>query len=160
MRPRTNFAITVIIILAIATGMLLVFFGPLSVPPGHGEQARSVKTLEPTTTVTIGNNSYDPTYLTVLAGTTVTWQNPASYGQTNSVVSDNMTGSTRTFDSGPLNAGDTFSFTFNDVGNYTYHSGVQYFSNASVNVIPNAPESFVTPQPQTPEGYPTVAAAA
>jgi plastocyanin len=159
LRSGTNFAITINIMAIIASGMLLVILGPLSVEPGHGEQIRSVKTLEPTTTVVIENSTFNPTYLTVLAGTNVTWKNPSEHAQSNSVVSDDLANGTRVFDSGPLNAGESFSFTFNEVGNYTSHSGRQYYTNASVNVIPNAPESFFTPGPVTPEGYPTAAIA-
>jgi plastocyanin len=160
MRSGTNFAITIAILVIVAAIMTLVIYGPLNVTPGRGEPIRSVKTLDNTYTITIRNNTYDPTYLTVLAGTTVTWQNPGTSAQVNSVISDELANGTRLFDSGPLNAGDTFTFTFNEVGNHSYHSGIQYFSNASVNVIPNAPESFVTAQPAGPEGFPTAAFAA
>jgi plastocyanin len=158
MKSSTNFAITVVILAIIVAIMLLVVFGPLSVQPGRNEQIRSLKSLESTYTVTIQNGSFDPTYLTVLAGTTVTWNVPADNAQVNGVYSDRFVNSTRMFDSGTIQAGDSFSFTFNEVGNYSYHSGIQYYLIGYVNVIPNAPESLEPAnQPVVPQGYPTVA---
>ena len=158
MRSSINLAITVAILTIIVAVMLLVIFGPLSVQPGSNEQIRSVKTLESSYTVIIQNSSFDPTYLTVLAGTSVTWKVPTDNAQINGVYSDKLVNSTRLFDSGTIQAGESFSFTFNEVGNYSYHSTVQYYLVGYVNVIPNAPESLEpTNQPVVPQGYPTAA---
>jgi len=62
--------------------------------------------------VQIKGFAYNPTTITVPKGTTVTWT------QLDSGVQHTVTGSD--FDSGNLNAGDTFSWTFNKVGNFSY----------------------------------------
>ncbi len=68
-------------------------------------------------TISITDSGYAPNSLTVPVGTTVGWTNEAS---TNQTVSAN--GEAGFFDSGLLAPGDTFSYTFNGVGNYTYQS--------------------------------------
>ncbi|MCT8336420.1 hypothetical protein FKB36_02640 [Methanoculleus sp. Afa-1] len=68
-------------------------------------------------TVSITDSGYVPNTLTVPVGTTVGWTND---GSTNQTVSAN--GEAGFFDSGLLAPGDTFSYTFNGVGNYTYQS--------------------------------------
>lgn len=157
MRSSINFAITVVILVIITSVMLLIIFGPLSLQPGRNEPVDSVKSLDNTYTITIENGTFNPTYLTVLAGTTVTWQIPQDNAQVNGVYADKMVNGTRLFDSGTIQAGSSYSFTFNDAGNYSYHSTIQYFLIGYVNVVPNAPESLEpTNQPVTPTGYPTV----
>ncbi len=81
-------------------------------------------------TVSITDSGYVPNTLTVPVGTTVGWTNDAS---TNQTVSAN--GEAGFFDSGLLAPGDTFSYTFNGVGNYTYQSMTAGFEG----------EIFVTP---------------
>jgi|APFre7841882654_1041346.scaffolds.fasta_scaffold106337_1 plastocyanin len=64
--------------------------------------------------VTIGDDFFNPGSLNVTAGTTVTWTNRGNRGHT--VTSDQGA-----FDSGSLNPGGTFSFTFKDKGTFSYH---------------------------------------
>ena len=64
--------------------------------------------------VSIGDDFFNPASLTVTAGTTVTWTNRGNRGHT--VTSDQGT-----FDSGNLNPGATFSYTFKDTGTFNYH---------------------------------------
>jgi len=61
--------------------------------------------------VSIANLAYDPATLSVTQGTTVVWTN-------NDTVPHNVVGDT--FASYTLNPGDTFSYTFNDVGNFSF----------------------------------------
>ena len=65
------------------------------------------------------SNKFNPAALTVKAGTTVTWVNEDSYIHT---VTSGTSPSDRSglFDSGNLNGGDTFSFTFSEAGTYDY----------------------------------------
>jgi plastocyanin len=65
--------------------------------------------------VMIHNFSFVPQIITVPKGTTVTWTNMDSTGHT---VTSN------TVDSGPLGTGDTFSFTFNTPGTFSYHCSI------------------------------------
>ena len=66
--------------------------------------------------VTITNAGYQPNALSVKVGTKVTWTNNDSAAHT--VTSDTA----GVFDSGPINAGATFAFTFSQAGTFTYHS--------------------------------------
>lgn len=68
------------------------------------------------------DNAYDPLTLEIVAGTTVRWTNMDTVAHTvTSGVSDGSAGSADgRFDSGFLNPGDTFTFTFADAGEYDY----------------------------------------
>src|SRR5690606_4177874 len=69
------------------------------------------------------DNAYDPLTLTVEAGTTVRWTNMDSLAHT--VTSGTSDGTVGTpdgqFDSGFMNPGDTFEFTFEEPGEYEYY---------------------------------------
>ena len=65
-------------------------------------------------------NGFLPNPLTVPAGTAVTFTNEGP--SVHSVVSDK--GVSPTFDSGGLAAGQSWSYTFNTPGTYTYHSSI------------------------------------
>lgn len=64
-------------------------------------------------TVSIENFSFAPNASTVPAGTTVTWTN-------NDTVPHTVTSTDNAFNSGNINPGETFSFTFADAGTFTY----------------------------------------
>ena len=64
--------------------------------------------------VEIRDFSYQPDTLTVAAGTTVTWTNDGTVPHT-------VTSNQRTFDSGDIAPGGTFSYTFDQPGSYPYH---------------------------------------
>lgn len=65
------------------------------------------------------NNRFQPDTLTVRVGTTVTWINQDGFIHT---VTSGTSPSERSglFDSGNLNAGETFSFTFDQARTYDY----------------------------------------
>lgn len=67
-------------------------------------------------TIMVGmtSSSFTPDVLTIKAGTTVTWTNESSLVHT-------VTSDTDLFDSGNMGKGTSFSYTFTDVGTYTYH---------------------------------------
>jgi len=67
-----------------------------------------------TAQVTIANFAFDPAQLQVKVGTTVTWTNNDSTGHT-------VTADDGTFTSSTLKKGDTYSFTFNEVGAFAYY---------------------------------------
>jgi plastocyanin len=71
--------------------------------------------------VEIKDYAFTPATLTVAAGTTVTWTN-------NDAVPHTATASDGTFDSGNLNPGQSYSFTFHTPGSYAYvcqyHAGM------------------------------------
>ncbi|MGA7194027.1 MAG: cupredoxin domain-containing protein [Anaerolineales bacterium] len=66
--------------------------------------------------VSITSAGFQPNVLTVKVGTTVTWTDNDSAAHT--VTSDTA----GVFDSGPINQGATFKFTFSQAGTFTYHS--------------------------------------
>ena len=65
--------------------------------------------------ITIQNFAFNPGTLTVKQGTKVTWTNQDS--ATHKIKSD-------TFNSGDLNQGDTFEFTFNNKGSFDYSCSI------------------------------------
>ncbi len=60
------------------------------------------------------NTSFNPQQVTVKVGTTVVWTNKDSMAHT-------VTADDKSFDSGNLNPGQTFKFTFTKAGTYRYY---------------------------------------
>jgi plastocyanin len=77
--------------------------------------------------VEIADFAFSPESLEVEAGTTVTWINNDSAPHT--VTSDDGA-----FDSGTLETGDTFSFTFDEAGTFAYHCDIHPRMTATVEV--------------------------
>jgi plastocyanin len=75
--------------------------------------------------VWIEGNAFNPSTITVAAGTTITWTNKD--GVTHSVTSN-----TSIFDSGAMNAGGTFPHQFAAAGSYPYHCTFHPFMVATV----------------------------
>ena len=73
-----------------------------------------------TNSVTIKDFAFSPATIKVKKGTTVTWTNQDTTGHNVVAEDSNNTGGLPL--SAPLlNKGETFSFTFNDVGTFKYH---------------------------------------
>jgi plastocyanin len=79
------------------------------------------------TGVMIHNFNFSPQSLTIAKGTTVTWTNMDSTQHT-------VTSDSNLFDSGFLNPGGTFQFTFNTPGTYTYHCNIHPSMTATITV--------------------------
>jgi len=79
----------------------------------------------PANSVIIQGNSFNPGTLTVKVGTTVTWTNNDSYAHT-------VTADDSTFDSGNLDSGKSFTYTFSKVGTYSYHCTIHPYMTAKV----------------------------
>jgi plastocyanin len=79
------------------------------------------------------NNKFDPSTLTVKAGTTVTWVNKDGYVHT---VTSGTSPNDRSglFDSGNINSGGTFSFKFDKAGTYDYFC-IPHFSLGMIGKI-------------------------
>jgi plastocyanin len=77
--------------------------------------------------VFIKGMAFDPATITVTAGTTITWTNKDAIAHT-------VTSDTKAFDSGSVNSGATFSFTFATAGTYSYHCAIHPSMVASVTV--------------------------
>ena len=81
-----------------------------------GTSMRSVEAQD-SAAVSIVDFAFEPASLEVATGTTVTWTNN---GQARHTATDDN----GTFDSGRLQSGETFSFTFNTPGTFAYHCDV------------------------------------
>ncbi|WP_163511626.1 cupredoxin domain-containing protein [Fodinicola acaciae] len=79
--------------------------------------------------VEIKNYAFSPTSLTVAEGDTVTWTNLDTAPHTVTVTSGPVT-----FDSGNLQKGQSFSYTFGKAGTYAYYCAVHPDMKASVTV--------------------------
>jgi plastocyanin len=78
-------------------------------------------------TVNIVDSAYNPSSITVTIGSKVTWKNKA--GITHDVISD-----AGIFNSGFIEAGGSYSFTFNTAGTYHYHCSLHPGMTGTVNV--------------------------
>jgi plastocyanin len=85
----------------------LALVATLALAPSAGAQGQTM-------TVSIKNFAFNPPNMTVAPGTTVTWVN-------NDQTAHTSTADDGTWDSGTLQPGKSFSFTFNQAGTYTYH---------------------------------------
>jgi plastocyanin len=86
-------------------------------------------------TVLIVYRAYQPSQLTVLVGQTVTWRNSGLGPHT-------VTADAGQFDSGTLQAGTTFSYTFSAPGSYAYSCTVHPTMHGSVTVLAALPPGF------------------
>lgn len=77
--------------------------------------------------VWIQNMTFDPSSITVTAGTTVTWTNKDAVGHT-------VTSDSGLFDSGTIGTNGTYSYTFATEGTFNYHCKVHLSMIASVTV--------------------------
>jgi plastocyanin len=95
---------------------LLLIMAIVTVSGCANNQTTSNTTADPNTII-IQDFAFQPSTLTVSAGTTVTWINRD--GTNHPVASD-----TGVFSSGTLNQGESYSYTFNQTGSYPYHCTV------------------------------------
>jgi len=98
-----------------------------------GDTTAAVTTTANSNQVICKNNKYNPDTLTVKVGTTVTWVNQDGYAHT---VTSGTSPSDRSglFDSGNINGGGTFSFTFDKAGTYDYFC-IPHFSLGMIGKI-------------------------
>ncbi|MFZ2073289.1 cupredoxin domain-containing protein [Methanoregula sp.] len=83
-----------------------------------------------TASVAIQNYSFIPASITVTPGTTVTWTNLDPVYHTVTSVEPSPV----SFNSPVLHQGDTFQFTFNQTGDYTYICNIHPFMRGTVTV--------------------------
>ena len=102
--------------------------------------------------VAIVDFGYSPDTITVPPGTKVTWTNTGAQPHTVTALSSDPA----TFDSGTMNHGQTFSFTFEKEGTYDYVCTLHPFMTGKVIVDANAPPISQAPAAgaaATPESY-------
>ena len=84
-------------------------------PPAGSNQQPANQPPASSASVEISGFTFSPSELTVAKGATVTWTNKDSMAHT-------VTSSS--FDSGPVQNGGSFSFTFTQAGTYDYHCSI------------------------------------
>jgi plastocyanin len=106
--------------------------GPAPAPPAPAPQVAS--TARSITNVTIEDFDFNPSVfgVSVPPGTTITWTNNGPTVHT--TTSDNGV-----WDSGDLQAGQSYSFTFADPGVYWYFCRPHPFMRGTITIDPNAP---------------------
>ena len=92
--------------------------------------------------VDITNFAFGPSTLTVAVGDTVTWTNSDAAPHT-------VTAENGAFDSGNLDSGATFRFTFTEPGTYTYRCDYHSEMTATVVVAPRAAPTAAAAQGST-----------
>ena len=97
--------------------------------------------------VSMGDNFFQPVGMTVPVGTTVEWRNDGVLPHT--VTSD--TGTSRTFDSGIIRTGGTYSLTFDAPGSFAYHCDVHPEMAGAVVVEAAAAPPPAEEQPPAPD---------
>lgn len=83
-----------------------------AVPTTRAPQNYGVQIVQPLDVAT--SWGYNPSSITIQVGDTVTWTNVAAFQHT-------VTADDGSFDSGLINTGATWSYTFTTAGTYTYH---------------------------------------
>ncbi len=89
--------------------------------------------------VTISYPVFNPSVITITAGSTVRWTNSDPF--THTTTSD--VGSLDPWDSGELGQNDVFSKTFNTPGTYPYHCAIHTFMHGTVVVVSGKPPTSV-----------------
>ena len=108
-------------------------------------------------TVSMGDNFFEPLAMTVPVGTTVQWRNDGALPHT--ITSD--VGAARTFDSGIIRTGGTYSLTFDAPGSFAYHcdvhpemTGAVVVEEAAAAPSPTATATVTAPAPQPTASQP------
>ncbi len=122
MKRLTLFSILIVSALVLSACGLHTGLGSLLNPgktSANGTPSKHVKathTPPAPDTISITKKEFVPGSMTVKVGTTVTWTNSSSAAQT--VTSDTA----NLFDSGSLEAGAKYTYTFTQAGTFPYHS--------------------------------------
>jgi plastocyanin len=106
--------------------------------------------------VAIGNYFFNPNYVTINVGDSVTWTNPPSNGTSHTSTSNG--GQVDSWSSGPIPAGSSFSYTFNIMGTFTYYCSFHGSMVGTVIVLDPTPTPTSTPTgtaTRTPSRTPT-----
>ncbi len=134
MRKKSVWIIALIIVVGVAAGVVIAkrenhktktstATSNTPAPATTGNKStsgNSPQTASSGSTVAIENFVFSPDSLVVKKGTAVTWTNKDSAAH--KIVSDS--GDAVAFSSNTLQNSQTYSFTFNQAGTFTYHCGV------------------------------------
>lgn len=103
--------LTILTVIMLAGMMAVVSCGS---SPQPAPQPTETNPVPAAVEIEIANLAFSPATVTVAAGTTVTWTNKDSVPHT-------ATSRTPLFDSGKLDGGGKFSYTFNQKGTFEYY---------------------------------------
>jgi plastocyanin len=119
MKPKMNIYFNIFLFMAviIAAGTIGCNKNSSTSPYNYG--GNSPNGSPGTNEVWMQNMAYVPSTKTITAGTTITWTNKDNV--THTVTSGTPGNPDGIFDSGNLNPGQTFSFTFNTKGTFNYY---------------------------------------
>ena len=96
--------------------------------------------------ISIKNFTFNPAAVSVPVGTTVVWTNDETDGTVHSVTSDDgMFGK-------DLNPGDTFSWTFDTAGTFSYHCRFHTFMTGTITVTGEGTSTTTGPPGTSPPG--------
>jgi len=129
-----RFCLAVALVVVLVSGLAACSSPPAStpVPTAPPAQPTAVLPVDATTaqTVTIEmvDMAYKPKSVKIKAGTTVTWISKDA-------VSHSTTSDTHLWDSGFVQNGDTFSYTFTEPGTYKYHSAASLGITGEITVV-------------------------
>lgn len=101
---RVSFQLSLLLVLALA----------VTACNGNGGAVDDTEPMEAGAQVRAVDTAFEPAEITIPAGTTVFWTNEGNLSHT--VTADDLD-----FDSGTLEPGDTFRFTFVTAGEYPYY---------------------------------------
>src|SRR4030042_3497049 len=128
MRKMSLLAILIVAVLITASAFFAFNYWPASSPSlTPSSTATQLPTTIPTqnaSTVTIKDNYFLPGNLTVQVGTTVNWINNGADIHTTTSFDSGPGGNEFLWNSGILQPGQTYSFTFNIIGKFDYYCGV------------------------------------
>lgn len=95
----------------------------------HNNQAAKASNMQTVTTVTYSGKSFSPAEITISAGTTISFVNSSATAV--QVASDDAG-----FNSGKsLSKGESYSFTFNTKGNFTYSNKLNTAQSGKITVL-------------------------
>jgi len=99
---------------------------PPAPPPASPEESTPGASATPSTIeVTIEGFAFKPAEITVPVGSVVTWRNRDG-------VTHTVTARDKSFDSGSLSDGETFSYTFKEKGTFEYYCMSHPYMNGKV----------------------------
>jgi plastocyanin len=135
MDKRVVVALVVVVVLVVAGGAYVVIKNQSTssdnMPNMSTSSSSNSGSTTPTATdkVTIQNFAFSPTNITIAKGTTVTWTNKDSTAHT-VTETDGKSGP----NSGDVNPGSSYMFTFSQPGTYSYHCSIHPEMTGTVTV--------------------------
>lgn len=101
------------------------------------------------TTVNIETGGFNPSSITIPQGSTITWENTASFAVT---VTSGIPahGPDGEFDSGIITPNSSFSHTFDEAGDFFYYDSLHPWISGAVEVVPTPSSPPPSPPPSGP----------